>query len=335
MMHRSDQSSEQSREYKELPGSRYHVPGYVRLFHQGLLAERARILEQALSSCALCPRRCGVNRNRGEVGACGVNSLPKVAAVSTHHWEEPPISGKEGSGTIFFSGCTLKCIYCQNYPISQMGVGRYLSVEELAAAMLRLQRRGAHNINLVTATHQMPAVVRALCIAAPQGLNIPLVYNSSGYENTQMLPLLEGIVDIYLPDIKYDDAAAAKWCSQREDYIEHNRAALIEMWRQVGPLQLDEYGVAFRGLLVRHLVLPDNLSGTRNCLSFLANELGPDVWVSLMSQYFPAYKAVDLHPLNRKVTEHEYRDAFQALLDLGLDHGYTQDSCKRGNGTGL
>jgi putative pyruvate formate lyase activating enzyme len=264
-----------------------------------------------------------------------VNSLPKVAAMSLHPWEEPPISGTKGSGTIFFSGCTLKCIYCQNYPISQMGVGRYLSVEELSAGMLRLQRRGAHNINLVTATHQMPAFVRALCIAVPQGLHIPLVYNSSGYENTQILPLLEDVIDIYLPDIKYDDPAAAKWCSQSVDYIANNRAALIQMWRQVGPLQLDKWGVAVRGLLIRHLVLPENLSGTRNCLAFLARELGPDVWVSLMNQYFPAYKAAESHPLDRKVSEQEYRDAFQALLDLGLDNGYAQDSCKRGDGTGL
>ena len=300
-------------------------PGYLRLSESGLLAERARALEDLLHHCVLCPRQCRVNRNGGEPGACGVDSRPKVAAMTIHPWEEPPISGTRGSGTIFFSGCTLKCIFCQNYPISQMGIGRTISVEELAGGMLKLQKQGAHNINLVTSTHQMPAVVRALCLAVPRGLHIPIVYNTSGYERVETLQLLDGIVDIYLPDIKYDEVTAARFCSQREDYINYNRPALVEMWRQVGPLQTDEQGIALRGLLVRHMVLPQNLSGTRNCLAFLLRHMGPDVWVSLMNQYFPAHKALTLPPLNRKVTRKEYRQAFEALLELGLNNGFLQD----------
>lgn len=300
-------------------------PGYLRLFQRGLLEERARKLEDLLNQCVLCPRKCAVNRYESSNGACGVDFRPKVAAMNIHPWEEPPISGTRGSGTIFFSGCTLKCIFCQNYPISQMGIGRTITAEELAGGMLKLQEQGAHNINLVTATHQMPAVVRALCLAVQSGLHLPIVYNTSGYERIETLQLLKDIVDVYLPDIKYDDAAAAKFCSQKEDYVNYNRPALIEMWRQVGPLQVDEHGIAWRGLLVRHMVLPENLSGTRNCLAFLRGHVGPDVWVSLMHQYFPAYKAVTTPPLNRKVTRHEYQQAFEALLELGLDNGYLQD----------
>lgn len=300
-------------------------PGYLKLFERGLLEKRAHMLEDLLNHCVLCPRKCGVNRYEGAGGACGVDSRPKVAAMNTHPWEEPPVSGARGSGTIFFSGCTLKCIFCQNYPISQMGIGRTISVEELAGGMLKLQEQGAHNINLVTSTHQMPVVVRALCLAVQRGLHLPIVYNSSGYERVETLRLLEDIVDIYLPDIKYDDVNAARFCSQREDYVDYNRPALIEMWRQVGPLQLDEHGIAWRGLLVRHMVLPENLSGTRNCLGFLRHHLGPDVWVSLMHQYFPAYKALTSPPLDRKVTRKEYRQACGALLELGLDNGFLQD----------
>ena len=203
------------------------------------------------------------------MGACGVDARPKVAAVSIHPWEEPPISGTRGSGTIFFSGCTLKCLFCQNYPISQLGVGRTMGVEELAEGMLTLQRKGAHNLNLVTATHQMAAVVQALLLAIPRGFRLPLVHNGSGYERVEVLELLDGIVDIYLPDIKYADPKVAQRCSGRSDYVAYNRRALLEMWRQVGPLKVDADGIACRGLLVRHLVLPEDLSGTRRkpCLS--------------------------------------------------------------------
>ena len=300
-------------------------PGYRRLFEEGRLIERAKLLQEMLGACSLCPRRCGVDRNKGELGACGVDWRPKVAAISLHPWEEPPISGTGGSGTIFFSGCTLHCTFCQNYPISQMGVGRSISVHDLAAGMLRLQRRGAHNLNLVTAAHQMAAVVRALEIACSAGLRLPIVYNSSGYESLELLQLLDGIVDIYLPDIKYADPAAARFCSLREDYVQYNRSALLEMWRQVGPLEVDGRGIAVRGMLVRHMVLPANLAGTRDCLAFLRKTLGPKVWVSLMGQYFPAHRALRRPPLDRKVSRAEYDAAFQALLELNIENGFVQD----------
>lgn len=302
-----------------------HRPGYLELAQKGALWERARVLEDLLNACALCPKRCRVNRNQGELGACGVDSRPKVAAMNIHPWEEPPISGTAGSGAIFFSGCTLQCLFCQNYPISQMGVGRMVSVHDLAEGMLRLQQRGAHNINLVTATHQLPAVVGALCLAVPRGLHVPIVYNTSGYERVKILRLLEGVVDIYLPDIKYDDAAAAQFCSGRDDYVHYSRSALVEMWRQVGALQMDKQGVGVRGMLVRHMVLPNNLSGTRGCLTFLHRRMGPNVWVSLMNQYFPAHKALSLPLLQRKASSREYRQALHILFELGLANGFVQD----------
>lgn len=302
------------------------LPGYVALHESGRLAELSRILNELLASCVLCPRRCRVDRNAGERGACGVDGRPMVAAVNIHPWEEPPISGAGGSGTIFFSGCTLKCIFCQNYPISQMGVGRSMGVEELASGMLKLQKQGAQNINLVTAAHQMPAVVSALELAVPEGLRIPLVYNTSGYERVEILRLLDGVVDIYLPDIKYADEKAAEFCSGRKDYVRNNRTSLKEMWRQVGALRVDSGGIARRGMMVRHLVLPGGLAGTRQSLTFLADALGTGVWVSLMNQYFPAHKALDTPPLDRKVSEAEYEEAFEVLIALGFHDGFVQAS---------
>ena len=299
-------------------------PGYIALWESGVLAGRARLLGERLEACTICPRRCGVNRREGELGACGVGADPKIAAVNIHPWEEPPISGKSGSGTLFFSGCTLKCVFCQNYPISQMGVGRHMSVDDLAESMLDLQSKGAHNINLVTAGHQMAAVVAALTRAVPEGLRIPVVYNTSGYESVETLRLLDGIVDIYLPDIKYADPGVAHRYSGRSDYVEVNREALLEMWRQTGPLKVDGQGVAYRGMLVRHLVLPGDLSGTRDCLDFLVRRMGKEVWLSLMNQYFPAYRAHELAPLDRKASEEEYETAFTAMTALGIHNGFVQ-----------
>ena len=296
------------------------------LFKSGELLRRAQALDAKLEKCDLCPRECGVDRKIGKLGYCGVGSLPRVASINLHHWEEPPISGTGGSGTIFFSGCTLRCIFCQNYPISQMGVGREMSIEELACGMLDLQRRGAHNINLVTATHQMPSVVRALLSAAGKGLKIPLVYNSSGYESVETLRLLAEIIDIYLPDIKYSDQETAGKFSGASDYVVRNREALLEMWNQTGPIRTDKAGIAVRGMIVRHLVLPENLAGSRECLSFLAGSIGPRVWVSLMNQYFPAHKGPSFPPLDRKTTEEEYEAAFAVMTELGMLNGYVQEA---------
>lgn len=306
------------------------APGYLRLYREGRLAKRAAALRRILSRCVLCPRRCGVNRNRGELGMCGTGGGLKVAAVSIHPWEEPPISGTRGSGTIFFSGCTLQCIFCQNYPISQMGAGRPMTARELAQAMLKLQAGGAHNINLVTSTHQMAGFVEALELAVAMGLHLPIVYNTSGYESTATLRLLKGIVDIYLPDIKYADSETALRYSNCADYVRFNRSALLEMWRQVGPLETDADGVARRGMIVRHLVLPGGAAGTKASFHFLAERLGRDLWVSLMNQYFPAHKAPHTPPLDRKVTEEEYESAFQILSRLEFDNGFIQ-TCSTGD----
>ena len=283
------------------------------------------MFNEHLRCCKLCPRECGVNRTKKEAGFCRVYDKPVIAAVSVHPWEEPPISGSRGSGAIFFSGCTMRCIFCQNYPISQLGVGREISVEELADAMLRLQDKGVHNINLVTPTHQIPMFVNALVQAVERGLSLPVVYNSSGYERVETLQMLEGIVDIYLPDIKYAEDQAAWVCSKVRDYVYHNRATLKEMWRQVGTLKLNREGIGVRGMLVRHLVLPEDLASSRACLEFLRTEFGPDVWISLMSQYFPAHLAVNTPPLNRKLTEEEYATAFRALMEMGFENGFIQD----------
>lgn len=304
-----------------------HEPGYMELFRSGELSRRARLLDESLERCVLCPRQCGVNRKAGKLGACGVGAEPRVAAMSIHPWEEPPLSGRRGSGTVFFSGCTLQCLFCQNFPISQLGVGRLLTVEELAEGMLRLQRKGAHNINLVTATHQMAAFLKALELAVPLGLRLPIVYNTSGYERVQILRLFQDVVDVYLPDIKYDSPLIAERLSGRADYVEANRAALREMWRQTGPLVCNGEGLAVGGVIVRHMVLPEDLSGTASCMAFLAREMGPAVWVSLMNQYFPAHKAHHMPPLDRKVTAEEYEAALQALYQAGLENGFVQEEC--------
>ena len=308
-------------------GAKDFRPGYVKLFESGELLRRAEALEERLTVCDICPRACGVNRTAGEIGYCGIGVDAVVAAVNLHPWEEPPISGQRGSGTIFFSGCSLKCVFCQNYPISQLGVGRRISAADLASRMLDLQNRGAHNINLVTPTHQVAAIVRALVIAVPLGLQLPLVYNSSGYESLATLVLLNGIIDLYLPDIKYSDPKTAQELSGATDYVDRNREALKEMWRQCGPILVDEEGIACSGMIVRHMVLPEDLSGTRECLCFLADNMGPEVWVSLMNQYFPAHKGLSTPPLDRKITEAEYDEAFAMMTDLGLNNGFVQDCC--------
>jgi putative pyruvate formate lyase activating enzyme len=301
-------------------------PGYLELYRSGELGRRVERLQEMLERCELCPRRCGVNRAAGQIGRCGVDGRAKVASVTLHPWEEPPISGTRGSGTVFFSGCTLSCVYCQNYPISQFGVGRYWADEQLARGMVRLQSRGAHNINLVTPSHQVAAFARALLLAVPMGLRIPVVYNTSGYERTAVLRLIEGLIDVYLPDIKYADRTAAEGLSGCHDYVEVNRRALLEMQRQVGDLHLDGQGVARRGLLIRHLVLPDNLAGTSACLDFIARRMGRHTWVSLLNQYFPAFQALHRPPLDRRTTFREYERAFSMLAELGLENGFVQSS---------
>jgi putative pyruvate formate lyase activating enzyme len=251
----------------------------------------------------------------------------RVASWNVHPWEEPVISGTRGSGTLFFSGCTGRCRFCQNYPISQLGHGEPVTVERLAEMMLELQGKGVHNINLVTPTHFMPHILAALPHAIEGGLRVPLVYNTSGYETVEVVRLLEGVVDIWLPDIKYDDNAVARRLSGFQDYVENNRAALLEIYRQVGAdLVLDEAGLARRGLIIRHLVLPEGLSGTPEVLRWIATHLSPDVHVSLMDQYFPAHRALDDPVLNRHITADEYGAALDAFDAAGLTRGWCQET---------
>ncbi|MCD6519824.1 MAG: radical SAM protein [Anaerolineae bacterium] len=302
------------------------VPGYLVLHRRGELAKRAALAREHLASCDLCPRRCGVNRLAGELGFCRAGARAMVASWNVHPWEEPPISGSRGSGTIFFSHCTGRCLFCQNYPISQLGVGREVSAEELAGMMLSLQKKGCHNINLVTPTHYVPQILAALEIAAAEGLHVPLLYNTSGYESLSTLALLEGVVDIYLPDAKYADEAVARRLSGFVNYVEHNRRALVEMYRQVGEqLLLDEEGIAVRGMIVRHLVLPHGLSQTPQVLAWIAQELSPRIHVSVMAQYFPAYRAVGHPELGRRLSEEEYAQALQAFEAAGLENGWRQE----------
>jgi len=280
-------------------------------------------LNAMLAVCTVCPFHCGIDRSRGTEGRCRSGILPKVASWNIHHGEEPPISGKGGSGTIFFSGCSFRCVFCQNYPISQLGHGREITVTELADRMLLLQKKGAHNINLVTPTHFVPQIVEALASAVQRGLRIPLVYNSNGYEDVETLKLLEGIIDIYLPDMKYGENSNAERYSGVNGYVERNRAAVYEMYRQVGVLQVDDKGIAQKGLIIRHLVLPGNAANTKEVLESIAR-ISPSIPVSLMSQYFPAHRAHAIPELNRKLSAEEYTFATDILDRFKLENGWTQ-----------
>ena len=302
-------------------------PSYLALLQNGELSLRADAAWAMLESCELCPHRCGANRLAGERGICRMGDLPKVSSWNLHRWEEPPISGTCGSGTVFFSGCTGRCCFCQNYPISQLGYGKVVEVQRLAAMMLELQRKGAHNINLVTPTHFVPQILAALVYAARAGLRLPLVYNTGGYERVTTLKLLDGVVDIWLPDAKYSENTIARRLSGFRDYVGNNRAALQEIFRQVGSeLQLDAEGIATRGMIVRHMVLPGGLAGTEQVLGWLASALSSHVHVSLMDQYFPAYRAFDDPDLARKVTPEEYLGALDAFEAAGLERGWFQDA---------
>ncbi len=305
--------------------SKMAYPSYVRLYEQGGLRERVEAARRMLKTCHLCPRGCGANRLDGELGYCRSGALVKVASWNVHPWEEPPISGTRGSGTIFFSNCTARCLFCQNYPISQLGVGQEVTEHRLAGMMLELQRRGAHNINFVTPTHYVPQLLAALEVAVSRGFRLPLLYNTSGYDSLETLQLLDGVVDIFLPDAKYADDDIASRLSGYKDYVAHNRIALLEMLRQVGDeLILDQDGIALRGMIVRHLVLPNGLSQTPDVLHWLATHLSLRVHVSLMAQYFPTYRAVDEPELARPVSEDEYAVALDAFDRVGLENGWRQ-----------
>lgn len=298
---------------------------YLALYQSGDLLQRVREAYRRLAACDLCPHDCGVNRIMGELGICGAGLKPKIASANVHRGEEPPISGTKGSGTIFLSGCSLKCIFCQNFPISQLGNGEELGTMELAARMLRLQRQGVHNINFVTPTHFMPQILAALWLAIPQGFSLPVVWNTSGYEKVDVLSLLDGVVSIYLPDMKYSDDSQARLISGAADYCSINRAAVHEMLRQVGHLQVNEEGIATAGIIIRHLVLPGGRAGSLETLPWIAENLGKETYIALMSQYFPAHCAADMAEMDRPVSHKEYDAAVDALEEAGLDNGWVQD----------
>ncbi|MFP4581686.1 MAG: radical SAM protein [Candidatus Sumerlaeia bacterium] len=300
------------------------LPSYVGLMESGALRRRAEILHERLRACDLCPRLCGVNRLEGELGFCRSGSEARVSSCNRHTGEEPPISGTGGSGTVFLSNCTMRCIFCQNFPISQQGHGKVLSDSELAGRFLMLQKMGVHNLNFVTPTHFSAAIARAICIAAEKGLRLPIVYNTSGYERVEVIRMLEGIVDIYMPDAKYINPQLAKKYSDAPDYVEHNLPALQEMQRQVGDLKFDEQGMARRGLLIRHLVLPGAPDDSIAILKMIRDQVSPHAFVSLMSQYFPAHRAHEVEPMDRRLQPEEYEKVLAWMEDSSLD-GFVQN----------
>ncbi|MBI5212818.1 MAG: radical SAM protein [Nitrospirae bacterium] len=294
-----------------------HVAAYLNLPSKELW-ERVRRAEEILKNCTLCPRNCEVDRTAGEVGFCRTGDRPFVASWGPHFGEERPLVGRFGSGTIFFGFCNLGCIFCQNWTISHLGEGNEITHEKLADIMLTLQGSGCHNINLVTPTHQMPMILHSIAIASEKGLNIPIVYNCGGYEAIESLKNLDGIIDIYMPDFKYSNPEMALKYSKAKDYPETAKAAIKEMHRQVGDLIIDEKGVAVRGILVRHLILPEGAAGTKEIVSFIADEISPNTYINIMDQYYPCYKAFEHPPLDRRITTREYSEAVKMAMDAGL-----------------
>ncbi|MEA2016086.1 MAG: radical SAM protein [Actinomycetota bacterium] len=289
------------------------------------LSRLSELLEKNLQSCTICPHRCGVNRIGGEKGFCLAGYRPTISAALPHHGEEPPISGSRGSGTIFFSYCNIRCVYCQNFQISQEFEGTEYSIAKLTKTMLGLESSGCHNINLVSPTIWIPRIIKALYDAREKGLLIPTVYNTGGYDSPEIIKMLEGKIDIYMPDMRYSDDEKAKKYSHIKEYTRYNRQSVKEMYRQVGGLKLDKNGVAVRGLLIRLLVIPENIGGIKSTLDFIKNELSTDVYLSIMAQYHPAYKASRYPELNRTITAKEYLDVVKYAEKKGFNYGWTQD----------
>jgi putative pyruvate formate lyase activating enzyme len=297
----------------------FFEPSYIKTFEKGLLNEKIHKAYSQLKSCALCPRKCGVDRLSGETGTCNTGKLAWVSSYNPHFGEEDPLVGNHGSGTIFFTHCNLLCLFCQNFDISHQGCGQEVSADEMAAMMLALQNRGCHNINFVTPSHVVPQILSALEVAIRHGLSVPLVFNTGGYDRVATLKLLEGVFDIYMPDFKFWDSQIAENACQAADYPEVARRALLEMHRQAGDLQLDETGIARRGLLIRHLVLPDGRAGTREIMRFIAQRLSPDSYVNIMSQYRPCGRAAEVKGLNSHLAAKDYQMAVQAAKEEGIN----------------
>ncbi len=306
-------------------------PSYVRLYQTGELKRRASVLLERLARCDVCPRNCGVDRTKDELGFCRSPRRPLIASACAHRGEEPPISGRRGSGTIFFANCNLRCIFCQNHEISQcpeLFARQAGGPEQLAEVMLRLQDDlRCHNINFVSPSHFAPQVLEALCLAIPGGLRLPLVYNTNSYDSVATLKLLDGVIDVYLPDIKYCSDRAALQLSGAGDYVRASREAIAEMYRQVGAeLVLDEEGSVRRGLILRHLVLPGGLAGSEDSLRWLATEVSNQLTLSIMSQYYPSHRASEVPLLSRRVTWQEYGNVVRTAHELGFEHLWAQES---------
>lgn len=293
-------------------------PSYLRLHSEGILVERVQKAFALLESCRLCPRVCGVNRLKGELGFCETGTKAGVASYNAHFGEESPLVGRSGSGTIFFRSCNLLCSFCQNYDISHGKEGTDVGPEQMALMMVHLSQAGCHNINFVTPTHVVPQILEALPYAVERGLRVPLVYNSGGYDRVETLELLDGIFDIYMPDFKFWDKRWAERYCEAPDYKEVATAALREMHRQVGDLTVDEWGIAQRGLLVRHLVMPNQVAGTEEIMTFLAKEISPNTYVNVMDQYRPCGSAHRDEAINRRLNAKEYREAVNAAVKAGI-----------------
>ena len=278
-----------------------------------------------LKKCEICPHRCGVDRTNNQIGRCKSKNTVRVAKASIHMYEEPCISKGSGSGTVFFSNCNLNCVFCQNYEISQNGLGKEITIKELASIFLKLQSENVNNINLVTPTSYVPQIIEAIKMAKENGLNIPIVYNTNSYENIETLKLLEGYIDIYLPDLKYSENELGEKYSNVKNYFEVATTAIKEMYRQVGNLKCDKNGIAKKGVIIRHLVLPNHIENSKKVLSWIKNNLPQDVYVSVMNQYFPIYKAKNIKDLNRKITKREMKKIEEFIYSIDLKNGYIQD----------
>ena len=282
-------------------------------------------MQELLKQCEICPHKCRVDRLEGKKGICKSSDKIKIALYSTHNFEEPCISGENGSGTVFFSNCTMNCIYCQNYEISQLGKGKEITIEELADIFIKQQENKVENINLVTPTSYVPQIIEAIKMAKNKGLKIPIVYNTNGYENIETLKLLEGYIDIYLPDLKYFYDKLGKEYSKVNNYFEIATKAIKEMYRQVGAPKLNEDGMMTKGLMIRHLILPNEVQNSKQVLKWIKENLDENVFVSIMAQYFPTYLAKDVDKLSRKITKEEYEEVENYVYELDLKNGYMQD----------
>ncbi len=278
-----------------------------------------------LEKCNICPHECNSNREKGKIGRCKATEKVRIALYSTHNFEEPCISGKKGSGTVFFSNCNLNCKYCQNYEISQLGKGKDFTIEELAKIFLRQQEKGVENINLVTPTSYVLQIIEAIQIARKKGLTLPVLYNTNAYEKVETLKLLEGYIDIYLPDFKYAENTLGKQYSNVDNYFEIATKAIEEMIRQVGIPQLNQKGMMKKGVMVRHLVLPNHIPNSKKVLKWLKENVSNEIYISVMAQYFPTYQAKEIKELNRKLTKEEWKQIQDYIEELGIGNGYVQE----------